>query len=69
MKEFNFTSNIFSMCCMRYVSFKLIKNEYKNAENMIYFDTVVNIFQVIIYLFYVIFWYSGFSLVHCYSPT
>lgn len=54
---------------MRYVSFKLIKNEYKNAENMIYFDTVVNIFQVIIYLFYVIFWYSGFNLVHCYSPT
>lgn len=34
---------------MRYVSFKLIKNEYKNAENMIYFDTSVNIFQVIIY--------------------
>lgn len=33
---------------MRYVSFKLIKIEYKNAENMIYFDTVVNIFQVII---------------------
>lgn len=33
---------------MRYVSFKLIKNEYKNAKNMIYFDTSVNIFQVII---------------------